>query len=285
METARAFKIDVDGRRLQLSAADRSGNMLSDVEVDGWTQPGHVGWLDGKLRNPWISQPELLAWLDDVVTYLVRDRGLPLARLMQCRFILARRLKDRIKDILQAERASARQLALFGPQARVEVSFDEGWTFFDGMFDGVRRYEGKYRFGKHFMGPDDVPALDGKAGGEEELCAFAIDSLPELKHWTRNVSRHPNAFHLPTATDRFYPDFVALMEDGRILVVEYKGRDRSPEESRDSREKDLVGRLWASSSGGRDVFVTATMKNADPGEITKAIRAALDAAKARAART
>ena len=281
VETARAFKIDVDGRRLQLSAADRPSGMLRDVDVDGWTQPGLVGWLDGKLRDPWISQPELLAWLDDVVTYLVRDRELPLARLMQCRFILARRLKDRIKDILESERASARQLALFGPQARVEVSFDDGWTFFDGMFDGVRRYGGRHRFEKHFMGPEEVPAFDGKAGGEEELCAFAIDSLPELKHWTRNVSQHPNAFHLPTATDRFYPDFVAVMEDGRILVVEYKGRDRSPEESRDSREKDMVGRLWARSSRGRAVFVTATMKKADLGEITTAIRAALDEAKAR----
>ena len=96
-----------------------------------------------------------------------------------------------------------------------------------------------------------------------------------------HVSWHPNAFHLPTAPDRFYPDFVALMEDGRILVAEYKGRDRSPEENRDSRAKDLVGQLWASSSGGRAAFVTATMKNADPGEITTAIRAALDAAKAR----
>ena len=133
--------------------------------------------------------------------------------------------------------------------------------------------------------PDVVPERDARVVQRyaEYVKSLAIDGFPGLKHWTRNVSRHPNTFHLPTATDRFYPDFVALLEDGRILVVEYKGRDRSPEESRDSREKDLVGRLWAGSFGGRAVFVTATMKAGDPSEITKAVRAALAEANAREA--
>ena len=276
VETTHTFEIDVDGRRLQLSAVDSSEDLRLDVDVDGWTQPGLVGWLDGKLRDPWISQPELLAWLDDVVTHLVRDRDLPLAQLMRCRFILARALKDRIKAIRQAERGKVHQMTLFGASARVEVSFEDGHEFFDGMYDGVPKYSGGYRFRRHFMGPDEVPAFDGKAGGEEERCAMVIDSLSGLKCWTRNVSRHRNAFHLPTATDRFYPDFVALMEDGRLLVVEYKGGDRSPDESRDSREKDRIGRLWARSSGGKAVFVTATMTRDDPLEVRTAIRDALD---------
>lgn len=54
---------------------------------------------------------------------------------------------------------------------------------------------------------------------EDVKCALALDALPELKYWTPNVSRHPNSFSLPTSTDKFYPDFVAVMEDGRLMVV------------------------------------------------------------------
>jgi type III restriction enzyme len=58
---------------------------------------------------------------------------------------------------------------------------------------------------------------------------------------------------LQTSTDKFYPDFVAELTDGRILVVEYKGEDRWTND--DSREKRAIGELWAERSGGRCVFV------------------------------
>jgi type III restriction enzyme len=126
------------------------------------------------------------------------------------------------------------------------------------------------------MGPDEVPAFDGVVGGEEEQCAFVIDALPEVKYWTRNVARHPNSFWLPTSTDRFYPDFIALMKDGRLLVVEYKGADRAAEESRDSREKELIGQTWAKASAGKAVFVMATMRDSNPSEIRAQIKSALN---------
>ena len=96
----------------------------------------------------------------------------------------------------------------FGPAARVEVSFNDGFRFFDDMYADVLKYRGtKFKFTKHFMGPDEVPAFDGKDGGEEEQCALVIDSLPGLRYWTRNVMRHRNSFSLPTSTDKFYADF------------------------------------------------------------------------------
>ena len=61
------------------------------------------------------------------------------------------------------------------------------------------------------------------------------------------------SFWLQTATDRFYPDFVGELVDGRVFAVEYKSeRDWSND---DSREKRLVGELWATASGGRCVFL------------------------------
>ncbi len=54
-------------------------------------------------------------------------------------------------------------------------------------------------------------------------CAWSLDSLAEVDVWVRNVARHPDSFCLPRVGGRFYPDFVARLNDGRIFVVEYKG--------------------------------------------------------------
>ncbi|WP_114418018.1 DEAD/DEAH box helicase [Marinospirillum perlucidum] len=267
VETTNTFEIDLDGNRLSIAAADSSEQLALNIEVEDWTQGALVRWLDGKVRDPWISQTELLAWLNDVITHLVRDREIPLAQLMRCKFILARKLNEKIKAFRQAERNKVYQANLFGSTARIEVSFSDGIRFFDEMYFDVPKYRGMYKFKRHFMGSDEVPTFDSKDGGEEVKCAFALDSLPGLKYWTRNVSRHKNSFSLPTSTDKFYPDFVALMEDGRLLVVEYKGKDRTPEESRDSREKELIGQQWAKASNGKAVFVMVTMEKGDPKEV------------------
>ena len=59
--------------------------------------------------------------------------------------------------------------------------------------------------------------------------------------------------HDPRASERFYPDFAALLRDGGILVVEYKNaREWSND---DSNEKRKVGELWADRSRGRCLFI------------------------------
>ncbi len=278
IETTNTFEIDLDGNRLLISAADSAGQLSLDIEVDDWTPNSLVRWLDGKVRDPWISQAELLAWLSDVVTHLTRDRNIPLSKLMRCKFILARKLEEKIRGFRQAERDKVYQQNLFGTAARVGISFGDGIKFFDEMYSDVPKYSGIYKFKRHFMGPDEVPTFDGKDDGEEAQCAFVLDDLPGLKYWTRNVSRHRNSFSLPTSTDKFYPDFVAVMEDGRLLVVEYKGKDRTPGESRDSREKELIGQQWARVSEGKAVFVMATMERGDPKEVRAQILDALNSA-------
>lgn len=125
------------------------------------------------------------------------------------------------------------------------------------MFAGVKLYQGGYEFQKHFLGPDHVPAFDGKAGGDEELCARELDSLPPetLKHWVRNVAQHPDAYHLPLAESRFYPDFVAELADGRIMLIEYKGAHIVS--SDDTRAKVAIGKVWEKAMGGKGLFLLA----------------------------
>jgi len=96
---------------------------------------------------------------------------------------------------------------------------------------------------------------------EEAQCAAFIDSLSEVESWVRNLERDQYAFWLPTPTDKFYPDFVAKLNDGRFLVVEYKGSDRTPERDTDSSETQTLGEQWAARSRGRWVFRVVTKQN------------------------
>lgn len=252
-ETARSFEIDLDGNRITYQFADEAEQLALDVDVEGWTPEALAIWLDRQVRQPDIHQNELLRWLRDMLSHLITTRGMHIAALMRCKFILARKVREKLAAIRQKERSGVYQRYLFAPEAKVEVSFDQAFAFKDGMYWDQRRYRGRWKPRKHFLGPDNVPAFDGAENGEEFQCAQAIDSLPGLKFWIRNVARHPNSFWLPTATDKFYPDFVAQLDDGRQLVVEYKGGLTA--EGADTDEKRTIGQLWEKSSGGKGLFI------------------------------
>jgi type III restriction enzyme len=68
-----------------------------------------------------------------------------------------------------------------------------------------------------------------------------------------NLAWRTSSFRLQTSSDWFYPDFIALLTDGRMLVVEYKGAHLS--QSADSVEKRDIGAVWESRSAGKCLFV------------------------------
>ncbi|MXW44743.1 MAG: restriction endonuclease subunit R [Gammaproteobacteria bacterium] len=254
-ETSRSFEIDLDGNRIAYQFASEEEQLALDVEVEGWTPEALVLWLDRHVRQPDIGQSDLVGWLSSLVNHLAVSRGMPIAALMRCKFILARSVRDRLAAIRTIERKCVYQRHLFEPGAKPEISFDHAFSFKDGMYRGQQRYRGRWKPLKHFLGPDCVPDFDGAEGGEEFRCAQEIDRLPGLKFWLRNVARHRDSFWLPTAAGRFYPDFVAMLEDGRLLVVEYKGGHIA--ESAATAEKRNVGALWERESNGKCVFVMA----------------------------
>lgn len=252
-ETARSFEIDLDGNRITYTFATEDEQLVLDVDVEGWTPEALTLWLDRQVRQPDIHQSELLRWLRDMIKHLIGTRGMHIAALMRCKFILARKVREKLAAIRQQERDGVYQRYLFAPDAKVEVSFDNAFKFKDGMYRDQRRYRGRWKPRKHFLGPDQVPAFDGSEEGEEAQCAQQIDSLPGLKHWIRNVARHPQSFWLPTSTDKFYPDFVAELDDGRLLVVEYKGELTA--DSSDTGEKRTIGALWETTGEGNRLFM------------------------------
>ena len=252
-ETASSFEIDLDGNRVTYRFANEQEQLELYGKVDGWTPEVLVLWLEQQVREIDLHPSELLKWLRNLIDHLIRVRKLSILGLMRCKYLLARKIRGKIDEIRRKEREGIYQRYLLVPEAKPEISFEFSFTFRAGMYRDVRRYRGRWKPRKHFLGADSVPAFDGADGGEEVHCAQAIDSLPEVLFWLRNVARHPASFWLPTANGRFYPDFVTRLSDGRLLVAEYKGAHIA--ESSDTAEKRTIGELWQRKSGGKCLFL------------------------------
>jgi hypothetical protein len=85
-----------------------------------------------------------------------------------------------------------------------------------------------------------------------------------------NRQRACGEIRLQTSTDRFYPDFVAETLDGRLLVVEYKGKDYATND--DSKEKKMIGGVWAKGSNGGALFLTAVKRDGRGRSVHEQIR-------------
>ena len=59
-EKARSFEIDLDGRRATWQFAGETEQLVLDTRVEGWTPEEPVLWLDRQVRQPDISQGDLL---------------------------------------------------------------------------------------------------------------------------------------------------------------------------------------------------------------------------------
>jgi type III restriction enzyme len=170
------------------------------------------------------------------------------------------RFRDAAKAKIQVYREAANDAAfqryLFSDMAgAIEVDPGLCFEFPNSCYPAHRYYQGAVRFSKHFY---EAPA---DMNPEEVKCAIAIDTSPKVRFWVRNVERSEYSFWLPTSSDRFFPDFVARLTDGRILVVEYKGEHLVMAE--DAKEKDMVGKLWEAKSGGKCVFRMITKGDMD----------------------
>jgi type III restriction enzyme len=131
------------------------------------------------------------------------------------------------------------------------VSTKLNFYFDENRYSPNWNYPGSpFRSKKHYF--SQIGEL--KSEGEEFECARLLDTHPGVWYWVRNIERRPeSSFWLQTSSDKFYPDFVALLHDGRILVVEYKGADRWSDD--DSKEKRALGERWAERSGGLCLFI------------------------------
>jgi type III restriction enzyme len=259
-ETGVAFEIDVEGDKVVYGAADSGQLRLNDIATHT-TEHDLVRWLDRECRQVDVGQAALLKWLLALVHHLIADRMFSLTALVRGKYLLAEAVRREIDRRRQTAVNSGFQKALLGFTAAPVLadSFRYAFTFRPNQYPARPPfYSGRFRFKKHYY-PVIHDLREKRADGtpaEEFVCARAIDGHNAVKHWVRNVEREERfSFWLPTATDYFYPDFVAELTDGRVLAVEYKGAHLLHDP--DTREKDQIGRQWAASSCDKCLFLMA----------------------------
>lgn len=219
----------------------------------GWDLAGLTNWLDRQIPHPDISRTEATLFIHRALESLMTTRGLTVDQLAQQKYRLRPALAEKIDKHRRVKKSDTFNRMLFSTEAaEIEVGPDLCFELTEDTYSPNWYYEGRYRFQRHLFSPPMIGEL--KPDGEETDCAIYLDQLDGVKCWVRNLERRGDAsFWLQTSTDKFYPDFVALLEDGRILVVESKGADRWSND--DSKEKRALGELWESRSNGRCLFV------------------------------
>jgi type III restriction enzyme len=246
----RAANIDVTKEgKIEYSFISELQRQLSLADIHGpKNETGLTIWLDQNITHKDVTQIEASLFISKMISLLIKNSNFSIEELITNRW----RLKDATEQLISHHRKiflKQTYQRMLLPEFETPLEVDPAFCF---MFDNNRYpasrfYDGPFKPNKHFyLNP-------GEMNGEEAECAVFIDGLDEVEYWVRNLDREDYSFWLQTSTDKFYPDFVVRLKDGRIFVVEYKGADRWSDD--DSKEKRLIGEVWERLSKGRCLFI------------------------------
>jgi len=267
-ETAHTFRFDLDGEKMRYELADAQVQLSLLATATEWTELELARWLNRQCQNQEIKHEVMLEFCRRCVKSLLDRGSIPLPTLCRAKYGLAAALKAKLIRLREKGLRDGYQLLLFAPDAKVQTSFDYSHEFpASGYAEGIPACNSTYRFKKHFY--PQVRGLEPR--GEEYECAIALDMTPQVEWWVRNVDRQKGSFGLLTSKDKFYPDFVAKLKDGRILVVEYKGQHLASGD--DAREKENIGALWEAKSGGKALFLMAVKVDDQGRDVQRQIQA------------
>jgi type III restriction enzyme len=237
-----------------------------------WTLENLIAWLDRHIEHKDIPAGESAEFLRKAIRGLMAKFGIDdVSVLALDRFRLRDEVERRIEQHRTDEHKAAFQMYLLR-ESRLVVTNERGINFKTMNYEPSWLYEGSLQFKKHYFGVKPGELREKTPSGdltEEFKCAQFIDAMPQVKFWVRNLARKPSSFRLQTSTDWFYPDFICQLSDGRVLVVEYKGKIFY--DTIDSEEKRAVGAVWASRSGDQCLFEMPT--DGDFSALTKLLRA------------
>ena len=219
-----------------------------------WTLEGLVAWLDQHIDHYDIPAGESAEFLRQVLRGLMAKFGIAdIGVLALDRFRLREQIEERVQQHRDSERKTAFQQFLL-PDSPLGVSHERVINFRTMSYEPSWLYEGGFQFKHHYFSPKPGELLETTPSGklkEEFQCAQFLDDLSEVKFWVRNLANKATSFRLQTSKNWFYPDFLCQLNDGRVLVVEYKGEHLFA----DAEEKRAVGAVWESRSGGKCLFV------------------------------
>ena len=263
--------VDVDrgGHVTVAFVTDLHEQLALALQEKGWTKNALVNWLDRRLpfsKRRDITRVSSTLFIAKALDVVDAKFGIGVDGMARAKFKLVEALVKVITKHRDTREAKAFERALF-PQSGLEfeTSSDIELVFDESRYAYNQPYKGGTEFKKHLF----RVVGDMEASGEEFECAVYLERHKDVKAWVRNTSRQPYSFWLQTSSDKFYPDFVALLHDGRVLVIEYKGAPYFTND--DSKEKRLIGELWADRSNGSGLFLM--IENKEFGQIDRAIQA------------
>ena len=247
-------KIDVSERgQVEIAFVRQVQKQLTGViQEPTWTLARLANWIDAGIVHPDITKPSAVVFITRAIEMLIAS-GIPLDALARNKYDLRKALAGFIKD-LRAARETSQYSALIAANAvNFVVSADRSVIFNEQTYAPNQPYSGATKFNKHytrFVG-------DLSNTGEEFDCAVYLDRLDKVRYWIRNTEGKKSSFWLQLPHAKFYPDFIAMLTDGRILVVEYKGAHLYAGEA----VKRQIGAVWAEASDGQCLFCMPTAQD------------------------
>jgi type III restriction enzyme len=253
-EKAASYEFDIQGEKLTYKFLGKQLPLDFGDTESGLTDLQLTRWLEPRLRQPNVRPENLLEFTRKTLKHLMDNRKLPLVTLVRGRFQLLKALALKIKDYQVRDSKTNYQALLFGDNTTAETSFDYSFNFDSKSYPANAFYQGSYQFNKHYYGN----VIGGFDNTEEQDGAIEIDQHEEVRFWVRNLVHDTWAFRLPLSNGKFfYPDFVAMLNDGRIFIIEYKGEHLVEA----AQEKNNIGELWEEKSDGKALFLMAVKRD------------------------
>ena len=235
-----------------------------------------VAWLVREIRDPEKRiDGETLRRMTENNLAALTDKKITVEQIWRGRNQLADALRNLLKKHMRKVARETAEEFLFGDKELWCDLLPRFAPDFNYRAHCGSLYSGGYQFNKHYYGaPGDL-----KSSGEEFECAKAIDMSRHVRHWIRNVDRQRNAYALPlSAGKNFYPDFVVELDNGKTLIVEYKGAFLLNKEAEDKRR---VGEKLQKASEGKCFFAMPTREEGQTAaDIYRQVNAAIKKAMA-----
>jgi type III restriction enzyme len=224
-----------------------------------WDNAKLAVWLCRNIENKTITHANKQAFVMGYLQSLLEQ--FTLAQINQQKFLIRNLLEQHINALHKDAMTAAYQETLFSSESK-NVLFNDNYyfEFHPQIYSPTKYYDantskyGHYSFEHHYYG--QIGDFDSK---EEFECACRLDQLAtkqKVQFWVRNLVS-TRSFFLQKSNGRFHPDFICVLPDESILIVEYKGADRW-NAAEDDRE---IGQLWASLSNGKCEFIMINKKD------------------------
>ena len=204
-----------------------------------------VQWLDKKIRVVEVDKRDKTKFIEKALGHQFKTHSL--SELSINRFVLRDKLdetmnqkieeytKNRFYELIKAKNIFLRETEDF-PQ-KIIVPEKETEKFKKNIYAAV-----------------------GKLNKEELNFVSRLDSetLPNILCWVRNKEKQ-NFYLQGWKRNKFYPDFIALTKKGTIIVLEWKGEDRTGSE--DTKYKQEIAEAWQELGKGRCAFFLVNNSN------------------------